>query len=79
MSRSQYEIDAIKMVLCFGEVYGYGNLISCLKRAWAKSLVVNWRISLCAAKRGADTEGFTTLTELAFDAGDITIDELIVF
>ena len=39
MNISQDERDAIKAVLAAGERFGYGNMISHLQTAWAKTLI----------------------------------------
>ena len=49
------EEEAIREVLAAGEQYGYGNLISRLKRAWAEKLVKEHGMTWEQAARGADT------------------------
>jgi len=77
--RSYEEEEAIKVVLGYGNFYGYGNLISCLKREWAKRLVSFYDFTLESATLAANTDGFSEREILAFDRGEITLDDLLSF
>jgi len=61
------EKEAIKTVIALGEKYGYGNLISHLKRAWALHLAQDY---------GLDYEAALHSTEVSAYPKDFDIDKL---
>ena len=53
------EVQAVKVVLAMAEAYGYGNLISHLRRAWALKLMAgNPGLDYEAAVRAANTDAY---------------------
>ena len=55
---SKNEQDAIRHVVALGAAVGYGNLISHLQTAWAKSLVRQWGMSEESARLASGGEGY---------------------
>lgn len=53
MRISAGEQKAIRQVVAAGESYGFGNMISHLATAWAKSLMTKWGMSEKSARAGA--------------------------
>ena len=58
MHISKDEQDAIRRVLAAGAVHGYGNMISHLKTAWAKSLMEKWDMDEKSARITSGGDGY---------------------
>lgn len=53
MQVSDVERNAVKQVIAAGEQYGFGNMISHLATAWARSLMSKWGMSEKNARAAA--------------------------
>jgi hypothetical protein len=58
MDELRGERDAVKLALLAGKSFGYGNVISRLRVAWALSLIEKCDISVRAACSGALMAGY---------------------
>lgn len=54
------EKEAIRNMLRDAEIYGFGNFISCLKRAWMNRLIENHNCSEEQAKAAADVDPYSS-------------------
>jgi len=51
----QDEVNAIRMVVDFGQIHGYGNLIAHLQSAWAKQLILQYKMDEASAIEATQT------------------------
>jgi hypothetical protein len=59
MKISEQERQAIRQVVAAGEAFGFGNMMSHLATAWAKSLMENWSMPEDDARHAAgDMSGY---------------------